>query len=155
MEVEETDENEPGGENKDLTEVETAEEVIAEPVSIEEAAPEVIEKLDETPVVEQPKPKFERNIEPAAVEKALPEEKPVIEQPVPKPIEIKEEETDIEGKSVEEEVIEKPKPAAVKEEKSKVKEKSKAEQKPAKKVDFEITNPNDIEIDDKGQLGLF
>ena len=24
-----------------------------------------------------------------------------------------------------------------------------------KKVDFEITNPNDIEIDDKGQLGLF
>ncbi|MDB5016357.1 MAG: gyrase/topoisomerase subunit, partial [Mucilaginibacter sp.] len=25
----------------------------------------------------------------------------------------------------------------------------------AKKVDFEITNPDDIEIDDKGQLGLF
>jgi topoisomerase-4 subunit A len=24
-----------------------------------------------------------------------------------------------------------------------------------KKVDFEITNPDDIEIDDKGQLGLF
>jgi topoisomerase-4 subunit A len=27
--------------------------------------------------------------------------------------------------------------------------------KPIKKVDFEITNPDDIEIDDKGQLGLF
>jgi topoisomerase-4 subunit A len=27
--------------------------------------------------------------------------------------------------------------------------------KPIKKIDFEITNPNDIEIDDKGQLGLF
>ncbi|HEY0056711.1 MAG TPA: DNA gyrase/topoisomerase IV subunit A [Pedobacter sp.] len=27
--------------------------------------------------------------------------------------------------------------------------------KPAKKVDFEITNPDDIEIDEKGQLGLF
>jgi topoisomerase-4 subunit A len=26
---------------------------------------------------------------------------------------------------------------------------------PAKKVDFEITNPDDIDIDDKGQLGLF
>lgn len=29
------------------------------------------------------------------------------------------------------------------------------EEKPAKKIDFEITNPDDIEIDDKGQLGLF
>jgi topoisomerase-4 subunit A len=27
--------------------------------------------------------------------------------------------------------------------------------KPTKKIDFEITNPNDIDIDDKGQLGLF
>lgn len=27
--------------------------------------------------------------------------------------------------------------------------------KPAKKVDFEITNPDDIDMDDKGQLGLF
>ena len=26
---------------------------------------------------------------------------------------------------------------------------------PAKKIDFEITNPDDIEMDDKGQLGLF
>jgi topoisomerase-4 subunit A len=26
---------------------------------------------------------------------------------------------------------------------------------PHKNVDFEITNPDDIEIDDKGQLGLF
>ena len=29
------------------------------------------------------------------------------------------------------------------------------EEPPAKKIDFEITNPDDIEIDDKGQLGLF
>ncbi|MBD1392962.1 DNA gyrase/topoisomerase IV subunit A [Mucilaginibacter glaciei] len=28
-------------------------------------------------------------------------------------------------------------------------------EKPVKKVDFEITNPDDIDIDDKGQLGLF
>lgn len=28
-------------------------------------------------------------------------------------------------------------------------------EKPVKKVDFEITNPNDVEIDEKGQIGLF
>ncbi|HEY1024818.1 MAG TPA: DNA gyrase/topoisomerase IV subunit A, partial [Sphingobacteriaceae bacterium] len=27
--------------------------------------------------------------------------------------------------------------------------------KPAKKIDFEITNPGDVDIDDKGQIGLF
>ena len=32
---------------------------------------------------------------------------------------------------------------------------SKSEQSPPKKIDFEITNPDDIDIDDKGQLGLF
>lgn len=38
-----------------------------------------------------------------------------------------------------------------------VKEKPKfvSEIKPAKKIDLEITNPDDIEIDNKGQLGLF
>lgn len=29
------------------------------------------------------------------------------------------------------------------------------EHKPTKKIDFEITNPDDIDMDDKGQLGLF
>ncbi len=29
------------------------------------------------------------------------------------------------------------------------------EHKPVKKIDFEITNPEDLDIDDKGQLGLF
>jgi len=28
-------------------------------------------------------------------------------------------------------------------------------EKPVKKIDFEITNPDDLEIDDKGQIGLF
>jgi topoisomerase-4 subunit A len=27
--------------------------------------------------------------------------------------------------------------------------------KPAKEIGFEITNPDDVDIDDKGQLGLF
>ncbi|MCC8409675.1 DNA gyrase/topoisomerase IV subunit A [Mucilaginibacter sp. UR6-1] len=30
-----------------------------------------------------------------------------------------------------------------------------AEEKPVKKIDLEITNPDDIDMDDKGQLGLF
>ncbi|GAA4904233.1 DNA gyrase/topoisomerase IV subunit A [Mucilaginibacter defluvii] len=30
-----------------------------------------------------------------------------------------------------------------------------SEEKPAKKIDLEITNPDDIDMDDKGQLGLF
>ncbi|MEJ7778941.1 MAG: DNA gyrase/topoisomerase IV subunit A [Daejeonella sp.] len=34
-------------------------------------------------------------------------------------------------------------------------EPTKEEAKPAKKIDFEITNPDDLDIDDKGQLGLF
>ncbi|MNL04083.1 DNA topoisomerase IV subunit A [compost metagenome] len=36
-----------------------------------------------------------------------------------------------------------------------VKPEPKKEEKPVKKVDFEITNPDDIKIDDKGQLGFF
>jgi topoisomerase-4 subunit A len=28
-------------------------------------------------------------------------------------------------------------------------------EKPVKKIDFEITNPDDLDIDDKGQIGLF
>ncbi|MBC7759971.1 MAG: DNA gyrase/topoisomerase IV subunit A, partial [Phormidesmis sp. FL-bin-119] len=32
---------------------------------------------------------------------------------------------------------------------------SKEEAKPDKKIDFEITNPDDLDIDDKGQFGLF
>jgi topoisomerase-4 subunit A len=38
-------------------------------------------------------------------------------------------------------VVEKPAPAP--------------EVKPAKKIDFEITNPEDLDIDAKGQIGLF
>jgi topoisomerase-4 subunit A len=40
-------------------------------------------------------------------------------------------------------------------EKAPVESSDKSEQSPAKKIDFEITNPDDVDIDDKGQLGLF
>ena len=36
-----------------------------------------------------------------------------------------------------------------------VESESKSEESPKKKIDFEITNPDDIEMDDNGQLGLF
>ena len=56
--------------------------------------------------------------------------------------------------------IEQPKIAEVKEEsqapkKEKVMDKPIEEAKPVKKIDFEITNPDEIKLDDKGQLGLF
>jgi topoisomerase-4 subunit A len=40
-------------------------------------------------------------------------------------------------------------------EKSSVESSEKPVEPPAKKIDFEITNPDDVDIDDKGQLGLF
>lgn len=56
-------------------------------------------------------------------------------------------------------MVEKPKPKPeaepVKKEEAKTEDKPQTEEKPAKKIDFEITNPDDIDIDDKGQLGLF
>ncbi|MDB5129300.1 DNA gyrase/topoisomerase IV subunit A [Mucilaginibacter sp.] len=66
------------------------------------------------------------------------EEKPVAEKPAPIP-----------AKPVEEV----PKPEAHKVEE--VKSTPEQVEPPKKKVDFEITNPDDIDIDDKGQLGLF
>ncbi len=50
-----------------------------------------------------------------------------------------------------EELKEEPEPPLIKPEKINEEE----EPKPAKKIDFEITNPDDVDIDDKGQLGLF
>jgi len=88
-------------------------------------------------VATQPKPKFERAETP--VVKA---EKPEVKE---KPV------------AVEKPGVEKTKPAAepVKKEEIKTEEKPEVEEKSAKKIDFEITNPDDIDIDDKGQLGLF
>jgi len=83
------------------------------------------------PVATPPKPKFERAETPVVkVDNPGPKEKPAVE---------------------------KPKPAAepAKKEEIKPQDKPTADEKSVKKVDFEITNPDDIDIDDKGQLGLF
>jgi topoisomerase-4 subunit A len=62
---------------------------------------------------------------------------------------VKKEETEVEEKIAEEKTVE-TKPSV--EKKPEIIE---PEVKPVKKIDFEITNPDDIEIDDKGQIGLF
>ncbi|WP_316827923.1 DNA gyrase/topoisomerase IV subunit A [Pedobacter miscanthi] len=85
--------------------------------------------VTEKPVAEKPKPKFERTEDPVAkVEKPVAVEKPEVEKIKPEP---------------------------VKKEETKAEEKPEKEEKPAKKIDLEITNPDDIDMDDKGQLGLF
>ncbi|WP_428329844.1 DNA gyrase/topoisomerase IV subunit A [Mucilaginibacter sp.] len=74
--------------------------------------------------------------EPEEIEaKQITEEKPKIKEPVP----VKEKAPEPVNKPVEKPEIPQPKPAAP----------------PVKKIDLEITNPDDIDIDDKGQLGLF
>ena len=138
-EIEEEEANENEGSGEDETSVEE------DPVEIkednEEAAPEnvVLNKGDES-TQEKQKPKFERKPDMMA-EKPNVMEKPQAEKAVD------------EAKAVEEPVKE-AKADAVKNQPAKESEKPK-EEKPIKKVDFEITNPDDIEIDEKGQLGLF
>ncbi|CAH0252579.1 MULTISPECIES: DNA gyrase/topoisomerase IV subunit A [unclassified Pedobacter] len=136
--VEEATIDEEEGAEEALDEVVTNEKAIANEETVTE--PEVPEEVIDKPVVAQPKPKFERKEEPQEVPVVKPEKPEVKEKPV----------------TVEKPLVEKSKPEAepVKKE-VKTGDKPEAEEKPAKKIDFEITNPDDIDIDDKGQLGLF
>ncbi|CAH0239460.1 DNA gyrase subunit A [Pedobacter sp. Bi27] len=136
--VEEATIDEEEGAEEPLDEVVTNEKAIANEETVTE--PEVPEEVIDKPVVAQPKPKFERKEEPQEVPVVKPEKPEVKEKPV----------------TVEKPLVEKSKPEAepVKKE-VKTGDKPEAEEKPAKKIDFEITNPDDIDIDDKGQLGLF
>jgi topoisomerase-4 subunit A len=134
-EIEEAEEavvEEVGDDEETLDETVNDDETVGNEDAVVET--EVPEQVIDKPVVEQPKPKFERAAEPVADKPAVKEKPAEVEKPV----------------------AEKPKPAIpVKEEKAKVEDKPAAEEKPAKAVDFEITNPDDIDMDDKGQLGLF
>jgi topoisomerase-4 subunit A len=132
-EPEETPVEDDGEEEATLDETLSDEETMTNEDAVAET--EVPEEIIDKPVAEQPKPKFERKEE--SVVKA---EKPEVKE---KPV------------AVEKPVIEKPKSEPVKKEETKVEDKPEIEDKPVKKVDFEITNPDDIDIDDKGQLGLF
>ncbi len=62
---------------------------------------------------------------------------------------------EIEEPAVEEEVVEEEIQPEKKLAETEVSPAQEEEPKPPKKIDFEITNPEDLDIDDKGQLGLF
>jgi len=135
--------------------IQEVEESNVEPEAVSEE-PEV-EQEEASPVVKKP---FVVAKEPKPVSKEEPvekvEEKPSEEAAEGKPKKAwgttktseKESKAKPEGK---EEPKAKPKPVAKETPETKKDEKD----IPAKEIKFEITNPDDIEIDDKGQLGLF
>jgi topoisomerase-4 subunit A len=106
------------------------------------------DSVAETEIVITPEDKVVADVAPVIVEEDI---APQPQEQAPEPETIKE--TPKPAKSAEpKKEIEKP--VIVNEEP--VAESPKIEEEPpAKKVSFEITNPDDIEIDDKGQLGLF
>ena len=148
-EVKKTTLDEPKDEVVEIIEEESnaAEETEAEETESGEDAEafeqeEIIEQqpapAEEKPLVIQPKLVVEEPAPAAdAIEKPLILETPVIKIPAVNP------ESAIKPDPEQPERI------------KKAADKPKREEKPAKKVDFEITNPNDIDIDNKGQLGLF
>jgi topoisomerase-4 subunit A len=117
-----------------------AETPLNEAIADEEAENEITGDDDEIAPVEETKPAPPIEVKKEQVKA------PVVEKPTA-PIEAKKEEPKpqvIEEKAedVKPPVKEKPAPPA-------------PEVKPVKKIDFEITNPDELDIDDNGQLGLF
>ncbi|MEO6524072.1 MAG: DNA gyrase/topoisomerase IV subunit A [Mucilaginibacter sp.] len=116
-------------------------EVIAAEQADEEAEKEITGDDDDA-AIEESKP-----APPVIEEKKEQVKVPVIEKPVPPVIEAKKEEPKlpaIEEKAEEAKPLVKEKPTL-----------PAPEVKPVKKIDFEITNPDELDIDDNGQLGLF
>jgi topoisomerase-4 subunit A len=104
---------------------------------------EVMDVVEEDIVTDEPE---EADEMPEAVAQQL---EPTTELPepvkvVPKPVE----------RADPEPTVEKPQAPAPEPEKS-VESSKPSVESPIKKIDFEITNPDDIDMDDKGQLGLF
>lgn len=111
----------------------TVAEVVPEP-----AVPEPVVKKKAFTVPKAPKPVAEQPIAEQAVEAKPEESLPVVPEPV-----------------AESPAIEKAEPAEEKAAAPVKPKKAWGETKPVKNITLEITNPDDVEIDDKGQLGLF
>jgi topoisomerase-4 subunit A len=108
------------------------------------------DSVADTEIVITPEDKTEIDVAPVAPREEEPETKPE-----PKPAKEPRAEKSVEPKPEAAEVS-KPKEEVKTEPVAKEEEQpAKTEETPAKKIDFEITNPDDIDIDDKGQLGLF
>jgi len=129
---------------------------------------EINDKLEETAVKELPEEVDDEELDDNETEAEIVEEKAATSDEVKEP-EVKEKAIieepiktkpifKVEKKKELKPTIEKPieveKEAPVQKEELKV-ETPTPEVKTPKKVDFEITNPDDIKLDDKGQLGLF
>lgn len=111
----------------------TVAEVVPEP-----AVPEPVVKKKAFTVPKAPKPVAEQPVAEPAVEAKPEESLPVVPEPV-----------------AESPAIEKTEPAEEKAAAPVKPKKAWGETKPVKNITLEITNPDDVEIDDKGQLGLF
>lgn len=106
------------------------------------------DSVAETEIVITPEDKVVADVEPVIVEEDIATE---AEEEAPEPAPIKDAPKPAKSTEPKKEIE---KPVTV--QKEPITELSKTEEEPpAKKIDFEITNPDDIEIDDKGQLGLF
>lgn len=79
---------------------------------------------------------------------------PVIEKPIEPAPKADEPKSDVDESKSEKDEKRPDKSVEISPEKS-VESKIESVEPPKKKIDFEITNPDDIDIDDKGQLGLF
>jgi len=105
---------------------------------VAEAEPEILEEgpaIDEEEAIEQPEESPSEPME--SEEKSVESSSKSVESP-------KVESVESSSKSVESPKIESVESSS-----------ESVESPPPKKIDFEITNPDDIDIDDKGQLGLF
>lgn len=111
----------------------TVAEVVPEP-----AVPEPVVKKKAFTVPKPPKQVAEQPVAEPAVEAKSEESLPVVPEPV-----------------AESPAIEKTEPAEEKAAAPVKPKKAWGETKPVKNITLEITNPDDVEIDDKGQLGLF
>jgi topoisomerase-4 subunit A len=113
------------------------EEVIADDLEEEAIAEEPVEADESPEAVYDEAP--EAIIEPEPIPEPKPKAEPVVVKPEPvveeQPEEAEEDEPEPEAEA----------PKSTEE----------PTQPPVKKIDFEITNPDDIDIDDRGQLGLF
>ncbi|MES2378655.1 MAG: DNA gyrase/topoisomerase IV subunit A [Bacteroidota bacterium] len=117
-------------ENNPIEEVivdDVEEDLVAEKTMEADETPETVDEVPQViePITE-PKPKVK-------AEPVVAKQEPIIEEKQQEEVEEEEPEP----------IVESPKPT------------EEPEQPQPKKIDFEITNPDDIEIDDKGQLGLF
>ncbi len=101
---------------------------LVEEIVVEEVVPEAVEEV-ELPEIKTEEPKLE----------PIAKKKPAFKTDLPK------------APTKETEAAKTDKP----QEEPKAEEPKKDEPKTAKKIDLEITNPDDIKIDDKGQLGFF